>query len=237
MTLKEIRQKVAEFSGRFDLVVPETYEDRGMDFFINSAQRYIERKVTTPENNAAVYKSLLANTFAIDLGHPPRVLYNIFINDSLNRWELTRTSLAVLKTTYGKTSQITSGSPTVYCLTDVRKIGSDTKDELGIFLDNVRDATDHVGTKILILPTTDRNCIIEAFGIFSHVELSADDDSNYWTTYHPVLLINATILQMQISTTGQSVESKHKTFVTDALYDIECDMIAQNTKDFHKIRG
>jgi hypothetical protein len=237
MTLKDIRQKVAEFSGRFDLVVPETYEDRGMNFFINSAQRYIERKVTTAENNAAIYKALPANTFAIDLGHSPRVLHNIFINNTESRWELTRISPTTLKNIYGKANQVTTGSPSVYCLADVRGINTDEKDDLGIFLNNIRDDAEAKGTKIVILPTTNRDCIIEASGIFSHVELSNDEDANYWTTYHSMLLINATILQMQISTTGQSVESKHQKFVSDTLYDMECDMIAQDTKDFHKIEG
>ena len=88
MTLLEIRTELIKQSGRYDLVSsPTTFADNGANYFIQQAQRFLDRKLDTRYNKAHYRKQLiLSDTVFVLPGF--RVVDRVFLYGNGSELEL-----------------------------------------------------------------------------------------------------------------------------------------------------
>jgi hypothetical protein len=206
MTYKEVRDKFVEVSGRYDLIT-STNEDNGADFFLNAAQRYLDRSHDFQKATARNVQSVAAGTLKVyveGLRAVKEVWYTK--SDGTSLYPLNLCSLGEIKEYYGKAlSSETQGPPTDYAPVSFRPYpdtmlsGGGQQDIEDLLL----DSTHFVNNGIIIMPTPAELCFISIVGLFYSPTLSATlsgglwtQVQSYWTENHPDTLIAAAIMKL-----------------------------------------
>ena len=91
MNLLEVRTQFVKLSGRDDLI-NEDDSDNGADFFINSGQRFLDRRIDFRKSIGRVFKPLAVDSWYIQF-EGCRSIEKVWANNSEERWELERKDL------------------------------------------------------------------------------------------------------------------------------------------------
>lgn len=205
MTLLSVRTLAVKLSGRYDLInadgsTPESGTDNGMNSFINSGQRYLDMLLDSKKVDGVRYDSL-----AIDSWYVPiqgiRAIETVWVNHTTERWQLERKSLLWMKENYADLiSSTTSGDAEYWCPALMRGIDVTNKDSLGAFFNySVAQTSYEDYSGIIILPKTDVALTVETSGKFWSPTLTNDTDTSYWSEIHEMLLVWASLRQLEIS--------------------------------------
>lgn len=101
MNLLQLRTKFVQMSGRYDLVVDTTsYVDNGANFYINSGQRFLEKRVKVPENTGKIFEVLAIGEYAVTFQHHCRAIQSVYAESLTERFELKKITLDQLKSYY-----------------------------------------------------------------------------------------------------------------------------------------
>ena len=193
-TLKDLRRKVIDISGRYDLVGPitdpdddsEVYTDNGIDFHINSAQRYLDRKVLSGINRAVIETTITAGETHLNIGNI-RSLERVRIVDSNEesyypeRWDKRDVVNHYGSEPYG--TGVVNSAPVIYYLDPIR--GSDPSSE------------ELTTRSVRLYPPADVDYTAYLEGVVFSETLVDDDDISYWTLSEPDVLIMATQYKLE----------------------------------------
>lgn len=233
MTLKEIRTKFVELSGRSDLVEDTTdYVDAGADFFIKAASRFLDRRGNTGGEEASGFYAVNIDAFFLELTEC-RVVEEVWADDGSVRNQLIDSpEYEILNSFPGLLTNAKSGFPAKYSVGFYRiKEGNPTADFL------VGAQTDVTKFNGIIFPPTDRVLTMEVKGKFYSETLTDNGDENYWSIYHEMLLVWASLYQLEISYRNTEGAKDWLASIDNTLIGIEFDLVDQEGINIKQLKG
>jgi len=201
MNLIQLRTKLRELSGRFDLV-NEDYSDNGADFFIYEGQKFLDRLDETQKSWASCFRFIEIGGFAVQFPYC-RAIKEVWIGSTSARWKLDKIDLQDLITDYltGMPAQRSTGTPLYYSPGITRYIPEDaTVDTFESYLGwvDIPSGNAHEYNTVLLNVPTCEKIVVDIKGLFYTSQLVNDEDKNHWSVNHPMLLIMAAQRQMEV---------------------------------------
>jgi hypothetical protein len=232
-----------KLSGRYDLVnedgsTPENGTDNGMNSFITSGQRYLDMLIDSKKSDGVRY-----DTLAIDGWYVPitgiRAIETVWANHTTERWQLERKSLVWMKENYADLiSATTSGDAEYWAPALLRGIDVTNKDSLGAFFNYALAQTSYEDySGIIVLPKTDVALVLEISGKFWSPTLSNDTDTSYWTEVHEMLLVWATLRQLEISYRNKEGASDWEQAIAGYIMGLDKDEIQEQISNVDVLEG
>lgn len=201
MNLLQLRTKLRELSGRFDLV-NDDYSDNGADFFIYEGQKFLDRLDETQKSWASCFRFIEIDKFYAAIPYC-RAIKEVWAMSSSTRWQLGKKSLQDLIEGYltGLPSSRTSGTPLYYSPGITRYIpeneSADSFESFIGWVDIPAGNAHEYNTVILNVPTSEK-ISLDVKGLYYTRQLVDDTDENHWSVNHPLLLIMAAQRQMEV---------------------------------------
>lgn len=217
MNLRQIRIKLKQVTGRYDLVNTDG-SDNGMDYYINAAQRFLDLALDNPKTQARYIVPLPAGSF-FHIIRGARAVREVYLADSENdRFILEKRTFAELRKDYPtlySSAPDSSLTPPIYNVGDssvgqpqywapmIMQLGESLSNPLEAHLRSFANSFDGVviGDQyayygIMIAPAFDQAYTLDVVGDFFQRALSQDYDTSYWTVVHPDILVDATRMQI-----------------------------------------
>ena len=201
MNLLQIRTKLRDLSGRFDLV-NDDYSDNGADFFIYEGQKFLDRLNETQKSWASVFKFVEIGDFAAQFPYC-RAIKEVWAMSTESRWQLEKVDLQDLITGYltSLPSERNTGAPLYYSPGITRYIPeNETADTFESYVGwvDIPSGNAHEYNSILLNVPSDEKIVLDIKGLFYTMQLVEDTQENHWSVNHPLLLIMAAQRQMEI---------------------------------------
>lgn len=203
MNLAEIRQQFVVRSGRYDLV-GEHNEDAGANFFIQSGQRFLDRRSNVGRSQQAVHVgALMPGDSFLELPH----CWLLSKVEALSDWGRDWIELQRLHSRGAQRFAFRQqgGQPTFYIAASARTTprtaprpaneihaSADAMPFQELLLDTWSLLT------IEILPTPSAHTTIRVSGNFYSEDLIKDEDTSFWSITQPDLLIKAALYNLEI---------------------------------------
>jgi len=206
MNLREIREKFREISGRYDLV-NEDLSDNGSDFYINEGSKWLDKTLETQKTWATYPRVIDAGTWHVRFPFA-RAIKEVWIATTTAKWQLEKKRLQDLISAFylQPPAQWVNGVPLYYSPTITRYIPETiTEVTLATFVDYVGtiEPTAHNYNAVILSKPVEEISLVEVIGLFYSRQLEADDDENYWSVVHPMLLIQAAVRQTYIASSNK----------------------------------
>ena len=201
MNLLQLRTKLRELSGRFDLV-NDDFSDNGADFFIYEGQKFLDRLDETQKSWASCFRFVEVGGFAAQFPYC-RAIKEVWAMSTAERWQLEKVNLQDLIAGYltGLPSSRSVGVPEYYSPGLTRYIPEDaTADTFESYIGwvDIPVGNAHEYNSILINIPSSEKIVLDIKGLFYTIQLVNDTDENHWSVNHPLLLIMATQRQMEV---------------------------------------
>jgi len=202
MALSDIRNKVMELGGRFDLDDAEAYV--GIDDFIRSGQKTLDKMLDRGKTVARHFQNLAYQQLLLQVPGA-RTIERVVLIKSDQRYPITKVDLEDLKNAYyEKHSLITVGPPTYWSPVDIRPYPSVVDPTLynqsWAFDDVVVEGSDEVNGILLMPPCDSASAYtIEVFGKFWTEMPTNPEGTSFWISQHPTLLQYAALYHLEIS--------------------------------------
>jgi len=237
LTLVELRTKAAEVSGRYDLVdVDDDYSDDGMDFFIHSAQTFLDKRAITQRSTNVIYDEKATGTWYYDFTRCQKI-EDVWINNAEGRNRLEKKTLNELKELYpGLISETDQGTPLYYTPLSVRSTEDTDMDNLGAFFNHTKDASDAYRS-ILMLPPPDEAIVVELTGIFYADVLTEETDTNFWTNNYPDLFLMAILYKLETFNRSDRAIKYWRDTLDAELIQIDMNMVSEEVHEVNQIEG
>ncbi len=193
MNLREIRVQFRDMSGRFDLVDAQG-NDTGANFFIQGALRYLNTKGIVDKPVGRWLYDLGIGEQVVRLFDEIRLIHEVFYATPPGSGK--RKLVRIERAFYDLIDK--PGSPVYYMPAKL-----DNFPASGLFSDITfyRDSAFNPGLEynaIVVFPIPNQLGELEIIYDSKHEELNRDTDSNYWSIYHPQLLIMSCMHQLEI---------------------------------------
>ena len=241
MNLVELREKFRELSGRFDLV-NDDFSDNGANFFINAGGKYLDRLDETQKSWASCYRWIEIGGSTAVFPYC-RAIKEVWIASTGNgRWQLEKKNLQDLIEGYlgGLPSTRTDGVPLYYspCLT--RYIPEDAAvGDLEAFIGFIEIPAGNAYNynAILLNVPTDERLMVDIKGLFYSMELIEDEDSNYWSTVHPLLLYMAAMRSVEITNRNTQGVKDWEASIGTEMAQLGMDLVEELIAEVSEMEG
>lgn len=242
MNRLEIRQQFRTLSGRYDLV-NEDGTDSGADFFIDSGQKWLDRRFDHPKVDGRVFRIAEQG----DYGHVfkyARAIEEVWAATTDDgRWQLQKKSIQDMRLAYPDLpSDLEQGSPLYWTPAFIRAVpetGHVTVAELGSYIgfaDVV--AGDHYEYNgVLWMPPCDEEMLIEVWGKFYTEPLQSEDDQNFWSVNHPDLLVMAALRQVEVFNRNTQGRTDWESAIDQMVVDIDKDVVQGDLAEVDEMEG
>lgn len=230
MTLVEVRQKLVELSGAYNLVSDfpaGNFSDSGANFFIQSGQRWLDSLLETPQSLSEFEVSFQSGEFQKTVSEA-RGIEGVRYEETnegirfLNK--LTWVEL-VKKWAFDKTlSEVDRGKPIDYSIGIQRKINL-TGQHSG-----------ETGKKLIIMPPADSSFTLVVEGLFFSQTLLLDTDDNWWSINYPDILIQAALFKRETFLRNTSGANDWRVAVIDAVDKINMDLAYENVSNIDQMQ-
>uniref|UniRef100_A0A6M3J930 Uncharacterized protein n=1 Tax=viral metagenome TaxID=1070528 RepID=A0A6M3J930_9ZZZZ len=241
MNLLEVRTKLVELSGRYDLVTDVTsYADNGADFFIKAGQDYLDRSGTFSKSVSKVYNDIAASAF-YTLMQRARAVQEVWVSNAEGKYKLEKRDLAAIKAYYSDPiADIDTGRPLFYSPAAIRTVPR-TDDEITIdsFYGTAYTyaADDFSYDAIVHYPPADEAYQIEVWGLFYSAELTLDASESWWTIKHPATLIKAALREIEVFYRNTEGVKDWGLAVGEDTVGIDKDLVEQDISEINQMEG
>ncbi len=240
MNLKEIRTNFRNISGRYDLV-KDDLSDNGANFYINEGSKWLDRKVETSKSWGTYPIIKPVGTWYIRFPFA-RAVKEVWFTTSEGKAQLEKTRLQDLMAQFYTSlpSVWSNGTPEYYAPTITRLIPEILTPATLALLDDyigVISPISHDYNTVVISKPIDREALFEVTGLFYSKFLELDIDENFWSQVHPLLLIQASILQTYITSGNRPMMKTYGENVIDQLKDIGMDLVEQAIAEIDEMEG
>jgi hypothetical protein len=240
MNLVQLREKFREVSGRYDLV-NDDFSDNGADFYITEASKWLDRAIETTKSWGTYLVSITAGTWYVKVPLS-RAIKEAWITTAEGKWQLEKKRLQDLIAAFYTElpANWTNGTPEYYSPTITRYIPEDmTAVSLAVFAASVGVLDQpHMEYNALIMSApVDQAAVVEVHGLFYSFPLSLDDDENYWSVHHPLLLIQAAVRQTYILSGNKPLSEIYGQNINDDLGRIDKELVEQIISEIDEMDG
>ncbi len=252
MDLGTLREKFAQTSGRYDLVNADG-SDNGADFFINAAQRKLDRLVDVTAADARHFEQVSPGTFLLKT-QKVRALRRVTAATDDGRAPLRALTMWEMRDLYGEDfSLVDTGQPLYWTLAKMRlspeeadwtqsnftdpDSDPETDDAMNDYQDIAYGDDPAVYQGVIIMPAPSVVTTIVLWGKFYSPTLTADTDLSWWTVNAPEVLIMATQGELEWFNRNESGAQAWEKVVRDALICIQHDTIEQEMSLYENQHG
>lgn len=244
MNRLEIRQQFRTLSGRFDLVNSDG-TNNGADFFIDTGQKWLDRKFDHEKSVGRVFRVAESGSYAVtfQLARAIEEVWAATADDG--RWQLEKLSIQDFRDAYSDIpSDIDQGAPQYYTpafLRGVPETGSDTiasyiLDAYSGFAD-IMTGDNYDWNGILWMPPCKEETLIEVWGRFYVEPLDSEDAENYWSVNHPDILVMAALRQIEVFNRNTQGRQDWERAIIDMITDIDKDVVQQELAEVDAMEG
>lgn len=240
MNLEEIRKQFVQISGRYDLV-NQDMSDKGANFLINEASKWLDRKIETTKSWGTYPVIKPINTWYIRFPFA-RAIKEVWMTTTEGRVQLIKSTLQDLFAEYLNSvpAEWETGTPEYYSLAITRLIPeiktpaeiADLDDYIGVIT-----PISHEYNTVLFNCPVDVETLFEIVGLFYSRLFEEDTDENFWSQVHPLLLIQASILQTHILTSNRPMTKSYIESISDQLKDIDMDLVESEIAEVDQMEG
>lgn len=240
MNLIQVREQFRNISGRYDLVNADL-SDNGADFFINEGSKWLDKKTETTKSWGTYPIIKPAGTWYI--GFPfARAVKEVWMTTDEGRVQLEKKRLQDLFAAYFTSlpSEWVNGTPLYWSPALTRLIPEiKTPVEIASLDDYIGIITpiSHEYNAVLLNVPVDRETLFEITGLFYSQFLIEDEDENFWSQVHPLLLVQASILQTYIVTGNRPMMKTYSETLIDQLRDLGMDLVEQVIAEVDQMEG
>lgn len=242
MSLLEIRNEFIKKSGRYDLGTIDG-EDNGANFYINSGQRMLDRRMAN--------EHLLAKRIGkLEVGQYLKVFSNAkvikkvwLINDTTGDIvSLERRTYEQIRDFYlQKLSEMDTGTPAYWCPAIVRLDPSLTIDDVPFAIDAMDEyiigGTGNTSNGVIFTPPTDTEYRIDVLGKFYTANLIADNDNSVWTESYPNVLLYAALYHLEVTHRNTEGAKDWMGAIDNELIGMDMDFVEFDTEDISQMEG
>ena len=209
MNLKEIRKLFRDMSGRNDLVNGDL-SNNGADFYINEAIRWLDRRIDIARAGGTVNYFVPARNWVSQFPLA-RAIRQVLVNDEPL---CMHTPGLLMREIHRVGGELMNAMPTMCAVLASRadeQINSGyaiTPTDYREFFKNlavVSDTPDEVNTLILNTRVPEPGAMISILGLFYQTPLIDDNDTNYWSRSHPMILVNSAIRQTYVTSGNKAM--------------------------------
>jgi hypothetical protein len=234
MNFLQLKRKFAGLSGRYDLLNEDPSET--IDFFINSGSEFLDRLSETQKTWATHYRYIAQGEWTVQFPRC-RAVKEVWIASTTARWQLEKMKLQDLLAGYMSEliANQSQGDPLYYSpyLTrtiDTLPVGSAS------YIDTIVDQG-NIYNAVIILPSPDKQLLVEIKGFFLSEEMTVDVDENFWAAVHPSLLLKAALHEMEVFNQNQDKVTAWEKVITLELDGINKDLIEEEISEVSEMDG
>ena len=240
MDLIHIREKFREISGRYDLV-NEDLSDSGADFYINEGSKWLDRAVETTKSWATRTLIVPTNTWYVKFPFA-RAVKEVWIATTEGKWQLEKKRLQDLIAAFytQPPAEWVSGTPEYYSPAITRYIPEDiTPGTLATFAAyvGVISAPHPEYNAVILSCPVDQETLVDVTGLFYSALLEADEDENYWSVAHPLLLIQAAVRWTYLVSSNKPLLDSADRGLDGELTRLGMDLVEQMIAEIDQMEG
>jgi len=236
MTLLAARKEFVNQSGRLDLMNVDN-SDNGADFYINAAQRWLDRETEIFQEMAKVYRKISAGTQIVKI-QDARVIHRVGVGESDSFNWLKKYFSHDLREKYAKPYEdVDQGIPEYYTPVILRgsHTGAASWDGIAAYMNTDSDWKTYNG--ILLMPIPDQEYHIEIWGKFYSEQLVDDDDTSFWTEMHEYILVMAAQRMLEVFYRNTQGVADWTQAIRAELFGMAKDSTEQSIADIDQIEG
>ena len=241
MNLGQVRQKLIEISGRYDLVTsPTTFADNGANTYITEGLKWLDRLLNKGHMQAKCFKSVSAGGWYVLLQNC-RAIQKVWCSDTEEKWELPVVTLEDFKSEYAEPMANADQGQPEHAVISVLRTSPETASQ--ITLDSfgasasVEVASEYTYTTLLFGPPADGAYELEIHGLFYSTALSADADENWWTVNFPLVVVWSALRQLEITYRNYEGQKDWENAIASELKGVEMDFVEEEIADLDQIGG
>jgi len=241
VNLEEIRQAFIKRSGRYDLVVdadpPESGADNGANFYINSGQRFLDRKADVHKAYGRTFKYPRKGAIAV-LFRDCRAIKEVWTANSESRTQLEKKSMPDLRVGYPKPpDEGDQGRPLYYSPAFLRAVPETDRMTIDEF-EGIIDYSDVMFDKhyayngVIFAPPSDGTYMVEVWGMFY-----CDTDESFWSVVHPSVLLMAAMRELEVVYRNtEGVKDWERSIIVE-LEGLGKDMVEEDIVEADQMKG
>ena len=240
MTLRELRKRFIEMSGRYDLWNDDG-SNNGADFFIHRGQRHLENLLSNGRQDAE-HHVMLSGTSQFCLPDV-RVVKDVYVKGvEQKRTKLTRISLEQARA-YLVEEPAGALAPEFYCVVNSRgAYGEPVADDGSCFVSIIQETATHLTYNqvgIFLFPRISAGNVINVTVETTTREplLLLDDDFNFWTTEWPEALLYASMRTMEISYRNSQGVKDWDAAISSILVPFDMDWVEDDMQNATRMEG
>ena len=239
-TLLDIRKRLVQDSGRYDLVVDaagDNWSDNGADRLINDAQRWLDRQFGYPKEDRWHYALVAAGESLVTFQHA-RIIKEAWVVSEGSRIRLQKLTLSEMRAVYypeAESASIDQGVPTYWTAPVLHltpPFVTENKTSMAAAgytdLDLLAFGQDALPLRaIYTMPPADQTYTLAVRGAWYSTPLVNDSDRSVWT-YEPGLLCAAARREIEVHLHRNSEGRKDfEEYLLSELLHLESDLIAE----------
>lgn len=238
MNLAQIRDAFRTLSGRYDLT---DEDDSGIaDLFINQGCKFLDRSTELQKTWATNFVFVDAGSWYAEFPFSRAVKEVWAINDLTVRWQLEKEKLQNIMSMYltKQVSLLDRGSTLFYSPAITRQVpeGAVLDPDVSSFTD-VLSSSGYGYNAIVIAPPPSGRLLLEVTGLFYSVELVDNDDENFWTTTHPLLLLKAVMREVEVFNRNSQGVKDWETAINTELHITNADLVEEIIAEVDQMEG
>lgn len=224
MNLLQVRKKLVELSGLYDLVGDYEggdYSDNGADFFLQEGQKWMERKLDTPNAPAEFPVTLSSGDYTL-LVSDSRAVKRVRIEGV---GYLEKTTMPKIWDKYGDDQAIADadqGEPKEYALGVYRRAGNTNSIRLS-------------NKMLYILPPSDGSYNVFVEGLYFSSKLTEDEDRNWWSMFEPGVLIQSALYFRETFMRNSQGMNDWRAAIMDTLQGIDFDQVEEESAEIDQM--
>ena len=244
MNLLQIRTKLVQLSGRYDLVVDRTdYADNGADFLINAGQRYLDRMETVKKSYGRNFRLVTAGV-SYAIFQNCRAVKEVWCQHASDgRTKLEKVDMDDLRVAYN--DLMTSddyGTPLYYAPAFLRVSPETDRLTIGDFESYIGYADvmfdqHYEYNGVIFMPPADDEYVIETWGMFYSPELSSDTDESYWSAVNPSVLIMAALREIEVFNRNSEGVKDWENSIRLSILGLGKDFTEENIAEVDQMEG
>lgn len=237
MNFFQIKRMFRDLSGRYDLVDDDSQDT--VNDLINEASRKLDRQGENQKTWGSHFEEAVIDAFKVDIPNCRAIKEVWLTNAELDRWRIEKMDLQEIVATY-LSSTPTSGEPLYYSPVITREIPEGT--DLSAFAAYMTylDTSVAIGydvNAVVILPPTDEALLVEVRGLYYSARMVADADTNYWSTVHPLTLLKASLLELEIFNQNEGKTKQWRSALAEDLIGISKDLVEEVVSEIDQIEN
>jgi hypothetical protein len=227
--LLEIRQQFIRLSGRYDLATTtaDPFDtDNGANWFINAGVRWLDLQQEHLLSTQEFQLAMSSGDWEIDMQYLRAPLAVYYTDADSETHRLKERSFDWIIANYPELGDTTVGTPRYWA----SFIATRAPTQVGSGLTVTQK-------RVVIMPPTNADITAKVYGRFHQLKLSDNDDTNFWTTEYPDVLVLAALMSLESFYRNTQGVSDYRNAILSILVGIDRDTAESGEEEPQQMEG